>query len=57
MPLLLQRCFAPLAYREGDMPQSEAAAHEVVALPIYPELTEEQIRYVASSVRDFTDSR
>jgi dTDP-4-amino-4,6-dideoxygalactose transaminase len=57
VPLHLQRCFAPLAYREGDMPQSEAAAQEVVALPIYPELTEEQIRYVASSVRDFTDSR
>jgi dTDP-4-amino-4,6-dideoxygalactose transaminase len=57
VPLHLQRCFAPLAYREGDMPESEAAAKEVLALPIYPELTEEQIRYVASSVRDFTDSR
>jgi len=57
VPLHLQRCFAPLAYREGDMPESEAAAQEVLALPIYPELTEEQIRYVASSVRDFTDSR
>jgi dTDP-4-amino-4,6-dideoxygalactose transaminase len=55
VPLHLQQCFSPLGYREGDMPQSEAAANEVLALPIYPELTEEQIRYVATCVRDFAD--
>jgi dTDP-4-amino-4,6-dideoxygalactose transaminase len=37
------------------MPHAEAAAAETLALPIYPELTEDQIRYVASSVREFTD--
>jgi len=51
-----QQCFAPLGYREGDMPQSEAAAKETLALPIYPELTEEQIRHVAATVREFADS-
>jgi dTDP-4-amino-4,6-dideoxygalactose transaminase len=55
VPLHLQKCFATLGYKEGDMPQSEAAAKETVALPIYPELTEEQIRYVAANVREFTD--
>jgi len=55
VPLHLQKCFAMLGHKPGDMPQSEAAAAETLALPIYPELTEEQIRYVATCVREFTD--
>jgi dTDP-4-amino-4,6-dideoxygalactose transaminase len=37
------------------MPHSEAAAHETIALPIYPELSEDQVRYVALTVREFVD--
>lgn len=55
VPLHLQKCFSMLGHKVGDMPHSEAAARETLALPIYPELSEEQIRYVAANVRDFID--
>ncbi len=51
LPLHLQECFGYLKLRSGDFPASEQACQEVLALPIYPELAEEQIRYVAEELR------
>lgn len=53
LPLHVQECFANLGGHEGQLPVAEAAAREVVALPIYPELTAEQQQFVAQSIREF----
>ena len=48
-----QECFAELGYKTGDFPVSEQAAKETLAIPIYPELTDEQIGYVADTIKGF----
>ncbi len=55
VPLHLQECFADLGYREGDLPVCEQAAKDVIALPIYPELTDEMKDHVAKTVIDFLE--
>ena len=58
-PLCLhqQECFANLPSASRSLPQGEAAAREVLALPVYPELTEEQASHVARFVKDFLAAR
>jgi dTDP-4-amino-4,6-dideoxygalactose transaminase len=53
VPLHLQACFAELDYKPGSMPDAERAAQETLALPIYPELTKDQISYVVDIIRSF----
>lgn len=53
IPLHLQACFNYLGYKEGQFPESESAAKETLALPVYPELSEEQQVYVVESIKSF----
>ncbi len=50
IPLHLQKCFEYLGVSEGSLPETERACREVLAIPIYPELKEEQVRYVAAEL-------
>ena len=53
VPFHLQECFANLGYSKGDFPVAEFAADTSIALPIYPELSEDQLSFVVSKIKEF----
>jgi dTDP-4-amino-4,6-dideoxygalactose transaminase len=57
VPLHLQECYRNLGYRGGDLPESERAARESMAIPIYPEMTSAQQRKVVQAIKDFYSPR
>ena len=57
LPLHRQKCFLHLGYEPGALPESERAAAEVLALPIYPELEPEQVARICRSIRDFYEQQ
>ncbi len=57
LPLHLQEAYRDLGYREGDLPVSERLCEQVLSIPVYPELTVEQVDRVADAILDFVRGR
>jgi dTDP-4-amino-4,6-dideoxygalactose transaminase len=53
VPVHLQPAYAALGHREGDFPNAESQSRRVLSLPMFAELTEHQLKYVADALADF----
>lgn len=53
VPFHLQECFEYLGYKKGDLPYSEEACDTVIAIPIFPELSDDQLKYVVDKIKEF----
>lgn len=53
VPLHLQKAFEYLGYKEGDLPAAEKLTKQTVCLPIFPELTEEELQYIVKNIKEF----
>jgi len=53
VPLHLQKCFKYLGYKKGDFKESERAAIQTLAIPVYPDLTAEEKQHIVESIREF----
>ena len=56
VPLHLQDCFSELGYKKGDCPITEQVVNEVMSLPVFPELTNDELHYVIDSIKDFIEA-
>ncbi|MFA4992173.1 MAG: DegT/DnrJ/EryC1/StrS family aminotransferase, partial [Candidatus Omnitrophota bacterium] len=52
IPVHLQECYRELGYKKGSLPVSEMVSEEVLSLPLYPELTKQEIEYAAGAIKD-----
>lgn len=57
IPIHLQPAYAELGYKRGDFPITEAYAETIVSLPIFPELDDDMVAYVADAIRDYLDAQ
>ena len=53
IPMHVQDCYRFLGHKKGDFPVSEQAAAEALSLPVFAELTDEQLVYVVGTIQDF----
>lgn len=53
LPLHLQKCFKYLGYKKGDFPESEKASIQTLAIPVYPDLSREELGYIIDSIKEF----